>query len=65
MLFLFVISTYTNGEAPESAKWFYKYIVESSDDCRVPKGLLGGLKYAVFGLGNSLYENNFNLVSIF
>ncbi|XP_065055009.1 S-adenosyl-L-methionine-dependent tRNA 4-demethylwyosine synthase TYW1-like isoform X2 [Rhopilema esculentum] len=63
ILFIFVISTYTNGEAPESAKWFYKYIVESSDDCRMPKGLLGGLKYAVFGLGNSLYENNFNLAA--
>ena len=60
---MFIISTYTNGNPPEAAQWFYKYIVESSDDCRVPKELFKGLRFAIFGLGNSLYGDNFNKVS--
>ena len=60
---MFIISTYTNGNPPEAAKWFYKYIVESSDDCRVPKELFKGLRFAIFGLGNSLYGDDFNMVS--
>ena len=50
---------------PESALWFYKYITESSEDCRVPKQLLTGLQYAVFGLGNSSYGARFNTVCMF
>ena len=57
------MSTYTNGSPPEAAQWFYKYIVESSDDCRVPKELFNRLRFAIFGLGNSLYGDDFNVVS--
>eukprot|EP00794_Sanderia_malayensis_P013969 gene13969-15426_t len=62
-LFVFIVSTYTNGQPAESAQWFCKYIAESSDDCRVQKAMLIGLRYAVFGLGNSLYEDYFNTVA--
>ena len=58
----FIISTYVDGNPPESAKWFYKWLDEASSDFRVQKSLLKDLNYAVFGLGNSLYEDNFNLV---
>ena len=64
VLAVFVVSTYQNGSPPESANWFFKYLLDSGDDCRVPKQLLSGLQYTIFGLGNSLYEGNFNLVCI-
>lgn len=62
---MFIVSTYEDGKPPESAKWFYKWLEEASNDFRVQKSLLRDLNYAVFGLGSSLYENNFNLVGIY
>ncbi len=58
------ISTYTDGVPPESASWFYKYVIEMSVDFRYQKDALKGLNYAICGLGNSLYEENFNKVAI-
>ncbi|XP_031549192.1 S-adenosyl-L-methionine-dependent tRNA 4-demethylwyosine synthase TYW1-like isoform X2 [Actinia tenebrosa] len=60
---VFIVSTYTDGQPPEDAVWFCKWLEESSNDFRVQKSLLGGVKYAVFGLGNSLYKDNFNMVA--
>ncbi|CAF0770517.1 unnamed protein product [Brachionus calyciflorus] len=57
------VSTYTDGTPPESAKWFYKFITEMSNDFRYEKGSLKGLKYSVCGLGNSLYDENFNKIA--
>jgi len=62
-LCIFVISTYTDGMPPDSAAWFFQYITESSTDCRVPKHLLTGLQYTIFGLGNSCYGTEFNAVA--
>ena len=59
---MFIISTYIDGNPPDSVKWFYKWLEEASHDFRVQKSLLKDLNYAVFGLGNSLYEDNFNMV---
>jgi len=59
---VFIISTYVDGNPPESATWFYKWLEEASNDFRVQKSLLKDLDYVVFGLGNSLYEGNFNMV---
>ena len=61
---MFIISTYADGKPPESAEWFCKWLEEASNDFRVQKSLLSGLDYAVFGLGNSLYKERFNMVSI-
>ena len=58
------ISTYTDGTAPQSAEWFYKYITEMACDFRFQKDALKGLSYSICGLGNSLYENNFNKIAI-
>ncbi|RMX47239.1 hypothetical protein pdam_00012924 [Pocillopora damicornis] len=59
---VFIVSTYVDGKPPESVQWFYKWLEEAANDFRVQKSLLQGLNYAVFGLGNSLYEDKFNLV---
>ncbi|VDI56049.1 tRNA wybutosine-synthesizing protein 1 [Mytilus galloprovincialis] len=56
------ISTYTDGTPPEGSEWFCKWLEESSTDFRIPKALLKELHYAVFGLGNSLYTENYNAV---
>jgi tRNA wybutosine-synthesizing protein 1 len=59
---VFLISTYTDGTPPESAKWFCQWLLEAVDDFRVQKSLLSGVKFAVFGLGNSLYGDCYNAV---
>ena len=60
---IFILSTYTDGTAPKGAEWFCTWLGDTVDDFRVSKTLLSGLRFAVFGLGNSLYANNFNAVS--
>ena len=59
---MFIISTYIEGQPPENARWFYKWLQEGVDDFRVPKTLLKGVRYTVFGLGNSLYQEHYNEV---
>lgn len=61
---MFIISTYVDGKPPESGEWFCKWLEEASNDFRVQKSLLSGLDYSVFGLGNSLYKDKFNMVSV-
>lgn len=57
---VFLLSTYTDGTPPENASWFCQWLREAKDDFRVHKSLLSGLHYSVFGLGNSLYGDNYN-----
>ncbi|NXE42850.1 TYW1 synthase, partial [Ptilorrhoa leucosticta] len=52
---VFLVATYTEGQPPESAAWFCKWLEEAANDFRVGKSFLQGLRYAVFGLGNSAY----------
>ncbi|KAJ7387044.1 S-adenosyl-L-methionine-dependent tRNA 4-demethylwyosine synthase [Desmophyllum pertusum] len=59
---VFIVSTYVDGKPTGSTEWFYKWLEEASNDFRVQKSLLRGLDYAVFGLGDSLYEDRFNMV---
>ncbi|XP_039588797.1 S-adenosyl-L-methionine-dependent tRNA 4-demethylwyosine synthase TYW1-like isoform X1 [Passer montanus] len=59
---VFLVATYTEGQPPESAAWFCKWLEEAANDFRVGKSLLQGLRYAVFGLGNSAYVNHYNTV---
>lgn len=61
---VFFISTYTDGVPPENAAWFYKYITEAACDFRFQIDAFKGLLFSVCGLGNSLYEENFNKVAI-
>mmetsp|Transcript_13128 Transcript_13128/g.15889 ORF Transcript_13128/g.15889 Transcript_13128/m.15889 type:complete len:704 (+) Transcript_13128:221-2332(+) len=59
---LFVVSTYTDGTPPDNAAWFCQWLAESSTDERVGSLHLQKLRFAVFGCGNSQYEDNFNVV---
>ncbi|XP_054749504.2 S-adenosyl-L-methionine-dependent tRNA 4-demethylwyosine synthase TYW1-like isoform X1 [Lytechinus pictus] len=62
-LCVYILSTYTDGEPPEGGAWFYRWLHESVNDFRVPRTLLKGHRFAVFGLGNSLYQDHYNTVS--
>ncbi|KAM4702311.1 S-adenosyl-L-methionine-dependent tRNA 4-demethylwyosine synthase TYW1-like [Discoglossus pictus] len=59
---VFLIATYTDGQPPESAEWFCKWLDEASNDFRFGKTFLKGMRYAVFGLGNSVYSSHYNTV---
>ncbi|XP_062241579.1 S-adenosyl-L-methionine-dependent tRNA 4-demethylwyosine synthase TYW1 [Platichthys flesus] len=59
---VFLVATYTDGQPTENAEWFCKWLEEASTDFRYGKTFLKGLRYAVFGLGNSVYEGHYNTV---
>ncbi|TKS80653.1 S-adenosyl-L-methionine-dependent tRNA 4-demethylwyosine synthase [Collichthys lucidus] len=59
---VFLVATYTDGQPTESAEWFCKWLEEASTDFRYGKTYLKGLRYAVFGLGNSVYVGHYNTV---
>lgn len=61
---IFIVSTYIDGQPPESCSWFFKWLKEAAFDFRVSSTLLKGMRYSVFGLGNSVYKENFNKVAI-
>ncbi|CAF4376670.1 unnamed protein product [Rotaria sp. Silwood2] len=61
-ILLIFISTYEDGTPPPSAKWFVLHLQEAATDFRVSKNELEKLTYAIFGCGNSLYNDNFNKV---
>ncbi|XP_062945407.1 S-adenosyl-L-methionine-dependent tRNA 4-demethylwyosine synthase TYW1 isoform X2 [Cynocephalus volans] len=58
----FLVATYTDGRPTESAEWFCRWLEEASSDFRFGKTHLKGMRYAVFGLGNSAYVKHFNKV---
>lgn len=60
---IFVMSTYTDGQPTDSGKFFCSWLEDACTDFRVHKGFLSRLRYSVFGLGNSLYDENFNKVA--
>lgn len=60
---LFIVSTYTDGTPPEAISWFCKWLNEAAHDFRVQKSMLMGMRYAVFGLGDSVYKDNFNVTA--
>lgn len=59
---VFLVATYTDGEPTANAEWFCKWLEEASTDFRYGKTYLKGLRYAVFGLGNSVYVGHYNTV---
>ncbi|TNN01196.1 hypothetical protein fugu_010578 [Takifugu bimaculatus] len=59
---VFLVATYTDGQPTENAEWFCKWLEEASTDFRYGKTYLKGLRYAVFGLGNSVYDGHYNTV---
>uniref|UniRef100_A0A673C1T5 S-adenosyl-L-methionine-dependent tRNA 4-demethylwyosine synthase TYW1 n=1 Tax=Sphaeramia orbicularis TaxID=375764 RepID=A0A673C1T5_9TELE len=59
---VFIVATYTDGQPTENAEWFCKWLEEASTDFRYGNTYLKGLRYAVFGLGNSVYVGHYNTV---
>ena len=59
---MFLVSTYTDGTPPESSAWFCQWLSDAVADFRVQKSMLAGLHFTVFGLGNSVYGENYNIV---
>ncbi|XP_066936277.1 S-adenosyl-L-methionine-dependent tRNA 4-demethylwyosine synthase TYW1-like isoform X2 [Clytia hemisphaerica] len=55
---VFIVSTFVDGTPPESCNNFWTFISDSVNDFRVSKLMLKGMKYTVFGLGNSLYKDS-------
>uniref|UniRef100_A0A0A9WXI1 S-adenosyl-L-methionine-dependent tRNA 4-demethylwyosine synthase TYW1 n=2 Tax=Lygus hesperus TaxID=30085 RepID=A0A0A9WXI1_LYGHE len=62
-LSLFVLPTVTDGQPPKAAKWFCKWLSDAATDFRIDKQSQAHVSYAVFGLGNSVYAENFNIVA--
>lgn len=62
-LVLIVASTWEDGKAPASAKFFANWLAESADDFRVGSLLLSNCNFAVFGLGSGAYGATFNSVA--
>lgn len=52
---IFIVSTFTDGSAPPGSDWFFAYLSDAAVDFRMSKALLGGMRFAVFGLGDSSY----------
>eukprot|EP00240_Pyramimonas_obovata_P002898 CAMPEP_0118947912 /NCGR_PEP_ID=MMETSP1169-20130426/46871_1 /TAXON_ID=36882 /ORGANISM="Pyramimonas obovata, Strain CCMP722" /LENGTH=659 /DNA_ID=CAMNT_0006894221 /DNA_START=62 /DNA_END=2041 /DNA_ORIENTATION=- len=58
----FIVPTYENGRPPAPAVWFFQWLGEAAVDERVGKAWAENMRYAVFGLGNSQFEDHFNEV---
>lgn len=61
---VFLLSTYENGKAPDSVQWFSKSVEDYAGDFRVSKNFLSNIRYFSFGLGNSVYDSNFNKAAV-
>ncbi len=56
---LFICSTWTDGQPPESASQFFEWLKDFATDFRVSKNHLSKLQFAVFGLGGDIYGEHF------
>lgn len=56
---IFIGSTWEGGVPPQSAAKFYDWLNEQAFDFRVSKDTLAHVKFAVFGLGGSIYGKNY------
>ncbi|KAJ8414478.1 hypothetical protein AAFF_G00036800 [Aldrovandia affinis] len=63
LICVFLLATYTDGQPTQNAQWFCKWLEEASTDFRFGQTYLKGMRYAVFGLGDSVYVSHYNTVS--
>jgi tRNA wybutosine-synthesizing protein 1 len=61
-LVVFIIATYTDGAAPPTAQAFHSWVKDEGGNER-NGNMMRNVRYAVFGLGNSLYAKNYNRAS--
>jgi len=59
---VFIVPTYEGGTPPQEAAWFHKWLDEARNDFRIDSRLLSSVRYAVFGLGDSVYQDNYNVI---
>ncbi len=58
-----IVPTYDGGTPNATTKDFFNYLRESAvEDFRTSKALLGRVSFAVFGLGDTVYGDNFAVV---
>lgn len=57
----YICSTHQGGTPPTNAKHMYAWLEDASTDFRIPKGFFSQIQYAVFGLGSTDYDENFNV----
>ncbi|VDP00147.1 unnamed protein product [Soboliphyme baturini] len=60
---LFIVSTFINGFPPENCRWFFTWVNDAASDFRYDHHLLHKLKFAVFGIGDSVYGEDYNKVA--
>lgn len=58
-LVVFLTCTFYNGEFPDNAIKFWKFLSDSVH----PSSYLNKMKFAVFGLGNKTNKENFNIAA--
>ncbi|XP_054269058.1 S-adenosyl-L-methionine-dependent tRNA 4-demethylwyosine synthase TYW1-like isoform X2 [Macrosteles quadrilineatus] len=59
---LFLLPTHDGGMPPQNMSFFYNWLHDAVNDFRYSKGAFKGLRYGVFGLGNSQYKSHYNKV---
>ncbi|KAG6555532.1 hypothetical protein Mapa_002767 [Marchantia paleacea] len=62
-LVIIIASTWSEGKAPKNGSYLLQWLDESSEDFRVGSGLLQNCSVAIFGVGSSVYGENFNAVA--
>ncbi|TPX53754.1 hypothetical protein PhCBS80983_g06184 [Powellomyces hirtus] len=60
---VFFLSTYSEGTPTEDAQWFSTWLEDSRFDHRVDRQCMRNLRFAVFGLGDSVYGEHYCTVS--
>ena len=60
-LVIVCVATHYEGDPCDNMKKFYKWLVQQRKDKENHGKLLKGVRYAVFGLGDSSYEQ-FNII---
>lgn len=58
-----MIPTYEGGTPNATSKDFYEHIVDMANDFRVSKATFQNVQFAVFGLGDTVYGENFCAVA--
>lgn len=56
---IIIMSTWTGGKPPKSAEVFCAWLEDTAKDFRVGGSFLNSLRFCIFGLGNSEYDDNF------
>ena len=56
---LLVCSTYSDGTPPKSGSRLMEWLNDMINDFRVDRNHLARLKFAIFGLGGAIYNENY------